>query len=87
MFGSLMEMNQLFALNLLNIFNYIGVTDGNVTGQMLLTSYLIFYYLCWSDVMPLILYWFLMLMKQVGNRVSPCRCYWLWLLMLNIYLI
>ena len=31
MFGSLMEMNQLFFLNLLNIFNYICVTDGIVT--------------------------------------------------------
>ena len=31
MFGSLMEMNQLFFLDLLNIFNYIGVTDGIVT--------------------------------------------------------
>ena len=28
MFGSLMEMNQLFSLNL---FDYIGVTDGIVT--------------------------------------------------------
>ena len=26
-----MEMNQLFFLNLLNIFNYIGVTDSIVT--------------------------------------------------------
>ena len=26
-----MEMNQLFSLNLWNIFNYIGVTDGIVT--------------------------------------------------------
>ena len=56
-------------------------------GQMLLTSYLIFYYLCWPDVMPLILYWFLMLMNPVGSRVSPCRCYWLCLLVLSIYLI
>ena len=31
MFGSLMEMNQLFFLNLLNIINHIGVTDGIVT--------------------------------------------------------
>ena len=38
--------------------------------------------------MPLnFLYWFLMLINQLGNRVSLCRCYWLCLLMVSIYLI
>ena len=68
MFGSLMEMNQLFFLKLLAIFNCVDVTGGIVTRSDVidqLTTVLLFY---WSDVMPLTLVLVLDVTKQSGYQ-------------------
>ena len=52
-------------------------------GLMLLTNCNAFVSL---DVKPINIVLVLMLLNQLGTRGSPCRCYWLCLLMVNIYL-